>query len=153
MRKISTFQEFKNEAKLNQPLHGFVPKQQPYDTFISLPRKSKRDSSNPFMSTNILGREGKFLVIRFWGNYFTDEMAEKLVKTYTGEEDLKFHHYPNDYVVEIMVDGEVIAKLSNYRKDFTIETDKIIQNKNILMKDVFPEEYQEYLEEIEAKDI
>lgn len=144
--------EFKNEAKRNEPIHGFVPKQQPYSGFISLPKRTKRDSSYPFMSTNILGK-GRFLTIRYWGNYFTDKMAEKLVNVYTGENNLELKHYPNDYVVEIMVGGEVIAKLSNYRKDFTIEIDKIKYNKDILLKDVFKEEYLEYLEEIESTDI
>ena len=134
------FIEFLNEND------NYVPKQQPYGGFVSHPKSpNKLERSKPFMSTNIVGTNSdEKYTIRYNHGKFTDEMIYKLVKILTNNLECNIDNIGSMYK-EITVGGEKIGSVE-YDNQFLIYT-KYVKKYIDSLKDVFPNEYQEYIQE------
>ena len=131
----TTLRKFLNEND------NYIPKQQPYGGFVSPPKSpSKLERAYPFMSTNIVGG---YYIIKYWNDNFTDEMIKKLVKIFTGNDNIEIINVSN-YHKDILIDGSKVGSMDGNK--LSINMDIITRNKTILMKDVFPDEYGKYIE-------
>lgn len=120
---------------------NYIPKQQPYGGFVSLSKpQTKLERSYPFMSTNASKTE---FFIRYMHGKFTPKMIRKLIKVYTGKSNFETES-PSSGIEIIKVDGVEIARIE-YGKTFCILHNAITQNSKVLMKNVFPEEYEMYV--------
>ena len=134
----TTILEFVNEN------NNYIPKQQPYGGFVSHPKApTKLGRATPFMSTNIVGRDDdETYNIRYYDN-FTDDMVCKLVHKLTDETSCNIIN-SGSMVKPIKNNGDIIGYFEVGDEVFIYT--KYIKNMKMLMRDIFPNEYQEYIE-------
>lgn len=133
----TTIREFLNEND------NYIPKQQPYGGFVSHPKTpTKLERSVPFMSTNIVGRgDNESYTIRYY-DIFTDDMICKLVNILTNETSCNI--IDKSSMIKLIEINDVMVGTVEYGNQVSIHT-KYIKNFKTLMKDIFPNEYREYI--------